>query len=158
VGLKASGTLHLINETQQISARFQKREFVVELADNPRYPQLVQFQLTGDRCANLDGFKVGDRVDLDFSLRGREWRSPRGEIKFFNSLDVWTLEHAGASADAGGPPARGGGGVRGGGGGRGGGSWGGDNEGGGGGSRGPIDDDIPLPPEPNEVPSDDIPF
>lgn len=154
MGLKATGTLHLINDTQQISARFQKREFVVELADNPRYPQLVQFQLTGDRCSNLDGFKVGDPVDLDFSLRGREWRSPRGEIKYFNSLDVWTIEHAGASAGADEPPEYGGPGRGGGGGG---GGWGGGG-GGGGGSRGPIDDDIPLPPEPNEIPSDDVPF
>ncbi len=96
MGLKATGKLHVVYETKQISDRFSKREFVVELADNPRYPQLVMFQLTGDRCAQLDGFNAGEEVEIDFSLRGREWRSPKGETKYFNSLDVWTIERVGA--------------------------------------------------------------
>jgi hypothetical protein len=75
-----------------VTERFRKREFVVELVDNPRFPQFVQFELTGDRCEHLDGFEVGDEVRVEFSLRGREWKSPKGETKYFNSLDVWTVE------------------------------------------------------------------
>jgi hypothetical protein len=103
MGFETTGRLHAVNETQQVTERFRKREFVVELSDNPRYPQYVQFQLTGDRCENLDGFRVGDAVKVEFSLRGREWKSPKGELRYFNSLDVWTLERAGANA-ADGPP------------------------------------------------------
>ncbi len=33
---------------------------------------------------------------VDFSLRGREWTSKQGEVKYFNSLDVWTVEAEGA--------------------------------------------------------------
>ncbi|MCH9682897.1 MAG: DUF3127 domain-containing protein [Deltaproteobacteria bacterium] len=99
MGLKASGTLRIVGETKRISDRFVKREFVVEIADNPRYPQLVQFQLTGDRCEQLDRLRVGDTVDIEFSLRGREWTSPRGEVKYFNSLDVWTIEAQGPGSD-----------------------------------------------------------
>ena len=102
MGLKATGKLHVVYETKQISDRFSKREFVVELADNPRYPQLVMFQLTGERCSQLDGFGVGDEVEIDFSLRGREWRSPKGETKYFNSLDVWTIERVGGGGHGGG--------------------------------------------------------
>jgi hypothetical protein len=69
-----------------VSERFSKREFVVEMADTPKYPQVVLFQLTGDRCAQLDGLNVGDQISIEFSLRGREWRSPSGEVKYFNSL------------------------------------------------------------------------
>ncbi|HEX4451901.1 MAG TPA: DUF3127 domain-containing protein [Kofleriaceae bacterium] len=98
MGIEVSGKLHTINETKQVSERFSKREFVVELADNPKYPQLVLFQLTGDRCTQLDEFKQGDEVRIEFSLRGREWRSPQGELKYFNSLDVWKLEPARASS------------------------------------------------------------
>jgi single-stranded DNA-binding protein len=94
MGIEVSGKLHTINETKQVSERFSKREFVVELTDNPKYPQLVLFQLTGDRCTQLDDFKQGDEVRIEFSLRGREWRSPQGELKYFNSLDVWKLEPA----------------------------------------------------------------
>ncbi len=100
MGMEASGRIHATMETQQITERFRKREFVVELADNPRYPQYVLFQLTGDRCESLDGFEVGQEVRVEFSLRGREWTSPKGDIRYFNSLDVWTLERMGGGADA----------------------------------------------------------
>jgi len=99
MGFQTSGKIHSISDAQQVTERFRKREFVLELADNPRYPQLVQFQLTGDRCENLDGFATGDEVTIEFSLRGREWKSPRGELKYFNSLDVWTIEPRGGAAD-----------------------------------------------------------
>ena len=102
MGIEATGKLHTIFETKQVSERFSKREFVVEMTDNPKYPQVVLFQLTGDRCAQLDGFSVGDEVRLDFSLRGREWRSPSGEVKYFNSLDCWKVEPLRASSSQGG--------------------------------------------------------
>ncbi|HEY5945227.1 MAG TPA: DUF3127 domain-containing protein [Kofleriaceae bacterium] len=101
MGIEATGKLHTIFETKQVSERFSKREFVVELADNPKYPQTVIFQLTGDRCTQLDGMNVGDQVRIEFSLRGREWRSPSGEVKYFNSLDVWKIEPARAGASRG---------------------------------------------------------
>ena len=100
------GELFKVNEAQQITERFRKREFVLRYEDNPKYPQTIQFQVTGDRCELLDGYKVGDRVKLEFNIRGREWTSPKGDIKYFNSLEVWRLEnvsqHAGEGAI---PPA-----------------------------------------------------
>jgi len=101
MGIEATGKLHTIFETKQVSERFSKREFVVEMSDNPKYPQVVLFQLTGDRCTQLDGLNVGDQVTIDFSLRGREWKSPSGEVKYFNSLDVWKIEAARANASGG---------------------------------------------------------
>ena len=47
---------------------------------------------------------MGDEVKVEFSLRGREWKSPQGETRYFNSLDVWTLEKLSAGADAGDMP------------------------------------------------------
>lgn len=95
MGIEVTGKLFVIHEIKQVSDKFTKREFVVEMTDNPKYPQVVLFQLTGDRCAQLDGMRVGDEVRIEFSLRGREWRSPSGEVKYFNSLDVWKLEQVG---------------------------------------------------------------
>lgn len=97
MGIEATGKVYAVFETKEISARFSKREFVVEIADNPKYPQLVLFQATGDRCSQLDGIQVDDDVRIEFSLRGREWRSGSGEVKYFNSLDVWKVERVGAS-------------------------------------------------------------
>lgn len=121
MGFEQTGKLHTIFETNRVSERFTKREFVIEVADNPKYPQVVLFQLTGDRCAQLDDLKVGDEVRVEFSLRGREWHSPKGETKYFNSLDVWKVEPLRASSSAsyggGNRASSGGGGNRGGGGG-----------------------------------------
>jgi single-stranded DNA-binding protein len=102
MGIEVTGRLHTIFATQQVSERFTKREFVVEMADNSKYPQTVLFQLTGDRCNQLDGLEVGAEVRVDFSLRGREWKSPKGETKYFNSLDVWKVESNRAGASSGG--------------------------------------------------------
>lgn len=97
MALEISGKLHKLFETQTVTERFNKREFVVELPG--RHPQLVLFQLTGKRCAELDGYNLGDEVRIEFSLRGREWTSRQGEVRFFNSLEVTRLERlAGAAA------------------------------------------------------------
>jgi hypothetical protein len=106
MGIEISGKLHAIFDTKQVTERFQKREFVLELTDNPKYPQVVLFQLTGDRCEQLDRCRVGEDVRVEFSLRGREWKSPQGEVRYFNSLDVWSIEpvRTGRRDDA--PPLR----------------------------------------------------
>ena len=99
MGIEATGKIYRIDETQQITERFSKREFIVELADNPKYPQHVMFQCTGDRCEQLDGMNVGDQVRIEFSLRGRLYTSKKtGEEGCFNSLDVWRVERVGATA------------------------------------------------------------
>ncbi|MBA2683777.1 MAG: DUF3127 domain-containing protein [Gemmatimonadaceae bacterium] len=86
-----TGKIHVINDTHQVSERFSKREFVLEVPDG-KYPQFVSFQLTGDRVSAISDFQVGDEIRVTFNLRGREWRNPQGETKYFNSLDVWRLE------------------------------------------------------------------
>jgi len=40
----------------------------------------------------IENAKVGDEVTVHFLLKGREWKNPQGEIKFFNSLDVFRVE------------------------------------------------------------------
>lgn len=96
MALQTSGKLHKLFETQTVTERFNKREFLLELPG--RHPQLVLFQLTGKRCAELDAFKPGDEVAVEFSLRGREWTSRQGEVRFFNSLEVTRLERLAAAA------------------------------------------------------------
>jgi Domain of unknown function (DUF3127) len=102
MGIQVSGRLHAIFETKQVTDRFQKREFVLELSDKSQYAQFVLFQLTGDRVVAVDAFKAGDQVRVDFSLRGREWTSKQGEVKYFNSLDVWSVEAEGSGGGSGG--------------------------------------------------------
>lgn len=99
---KITGTIKVLNPTVQVSEKFSKREFV--LTENlSQYPQDILFQAVQDRCALLDGINVGEQVEVSFNLRGREWTSPQGEVKYFNSLDAWRIEKVGQGMPAGGP-------------------------------------------------------
>jgi len=92
---EAEGTLYKKENTQQITDTFKKREFVIEIVDGT-YTQLVKFQLVQDNCNKLDGMKKDEPVKVTFNLRGREWTDPKGEVKYFNSLDAWKVERIGA--------------------------------------------------------------
>lgn len=94
-----TGILKLKTEAQQVSDKFRKREFV--LTDNSsQYPQHISFQLTQDKCSLLDQYNVGDEIKVHFNLRGREWTSPKGEIKYFNTLEAWRIEGGAAAKNS----------------------------------------------------------
>ena len=103
---KIAGLLKVKFDTVQVSEKFSKREFV--LTDNSSmYPQDIMFQLTQDKCSLLDGFNLQDQVEVSFNLRGREWTSPQGEKRYFNTLDAWRIERVGQASNGGGIPAGG---------------------------------------------------
>ena len=100
--MDVTGTLKVKGETTKVSEKFTKREFVI--TDNSsQYPQHISFQLTQDKCGLLDNYKLGDEIKVHFNLRGREWTSPQGELKHFNSLEAWRIEggsNAGSNSGA----------------------------------------------------------
>lgn len=95
------------SETQTVTSSFQKREFVVEYAENPQYPEFIKFELIQTNCQQLDSFKLGEVMTISFNLKGRKWNDPKsGEAKYFNSLQAWRLEKkAGGAPDMPPPPA-----------------------------------------------------
>ena len=97
--MEIKGTIKKISATVQISERFRKREFVVEYASNPDYPQPLQFEMVQDRCELLDPFQEGQQVEISFDLRGREWTNPQGQVKYFNTLQAWKLVAEKSSAN-----------------------------------------------------------
>lgn len=90
---EVNGILKIKSETQMVSEKFSKREFVVTTDANTQYPQYISFQLTQDKCGLLDQYNVGDEIKVSFNLRGREWNGPQG-VRYFNSLEAWRLERA----------------------------------------------------------------
>jgi hypothetical protein len=88
---EVKGTIKAIKKTQVVSDKYRKREFVLTTDD--KYPQDVLFQLSQDNCDLVDIFKVGDKVTLAYNLRGTEWVSPKGETKWFNTLEVWKMNY-----------------------------------------------------------------
>ena len=101
MALQVKGKLKLKGDIQAVNDRFRKREFVLT-DDSTQYPQHITFQLTQDKCPLIDNINPGDEMTVHFNLRGREWTSPKGEVKYFNSLEAWKIEkgNAGQSADS----------------------------------------------------------
>ena len=93
---KLSGIVKVVSPTVQVSEKFAKREFVVTDASS-MYPQDIMFQSTQDKCSLLDNVQVNDQVEVSFNLRGREWTSPQGEVKYFNTLEAWRIDKVGAT-------------------------------------------------------------
>lgn len=90
-GLKVTGEIIFIGDTQQIKDTFTKRNFVVQTKLD-QYPQEYELQLTKDGCSKLDAFKVGDTVTASINLRGRGYTKKDGSRGWFTSLDCWRLE------------------------------------------------------------------
>ena len=89
-----SGKLKLINETKEYGTNgFRKREVVVTTEE--QYPQDLLIEFIQDKCDILNSYNVGENVKIDINLRGREWESPQGEIKYFNSIQGWRIEKLG---------------------------------------------------------------
>jgi len=99
---KLTGTVKVIKDTVQVTEKFAKREFVINDASS-MYPQDIMFQSVQDKCSMLDGINEGENVEVSFNLRGREWTSPQGEVKYFNTLDAWRIEKVGAGMPQTGP-------------------------------------------------------
>lgn len=85
---KAVGRLHKVFDTEQKSASFQAREFVIEMADG-KFPQMIKFQLTQDKCSLIDDYSEGDEINVEFDLRGREWNE-----RYFTNLNAWRISRA----------------------------------------------------------------
>jgi single-strand DNA-binding protein len=95
------GKLYEIFEEQQISDKFRKREFVLEIPDGS-YTQYVKFQLTQDKCNLLDSYKNGDEVKVTFNLTGKPF-TKNGQTMYFTNLQAWRMEPASAANNFGGP-------------------------------------------------------
>ena len=69
---------------------FQKRDLVITTEE--QYPNDIIIQFTQSKCALLDTLQVGQRIKVHFNLQGREWTSPQGEVKYFNTVVGWKIE------------------------------------------------------------------
>lgn len=99
------GNIIVKEDEQAISASFKKREFVIEVANerNSDWNDYIKFQLTQDRCAQLDPFNLGEAVKVSFNIKGRKWEKD-GKVNYFSNLEAWRLEKAQANTGADMPP------------------------------------------------------
>lgn len=93
------GKIKYVGPDQQVTASFKKRELVV--TTDEQYPQHILIEFNQDKCEYLDGYRENESVKVQINLRGREWVSPSGETRYFNSIQGWRIERLAVQ----GPPA-----------------------------------------------------
>jgi hypothetical protein len=89
--MEFEGKIKVIYGVKQINDDFKVRKFIVT-SDDEQYPQHVTFQLYQNKVALLDSISVGQSVVVKFSIKGKQWFDPDGEVKYFNSLDAYAIE------------------------------------------------------------------
>lgn len=93
--MELQGTVKKITDVQTFASGFQKREMV--LMTEEQYPQPINIEFLQEKGDLLNNLKEGDKVKVSINLRGREWTSPQGEVKYFNSIIGWRIDNIGAS-------------------------------------------------------------
>ena len=88
--MELQGTVKKITDIQTFASGFQKREMV--LTTEEQYPQPINIEFLQEKGDLLNNLKEGDKVKVGINLRGREWTSPQGEVKYFNSITGWKVE------------------------------------------------------------------
>lgn len=91
-GYELEGKIHLINDVQEFSSGFTKREFVVEAMDG-KFPQMIKFECIKEKTSLTDGFHQGDAVKVSFDIRGNEYNG-----RYYVNLNAWKLEKAGGGS------------------------------------------------------------
>lgn len=94
--MEVVGKVREVFNAVDVSPSFKKRELIVTTQE--QYPQHISIEFVQDKADLLNDLQPGDAVTVSINLRGREWRSPQGELKFFNSIQGWRVSKTSAQA------------------------------------------------------------
>ncbi|MDR6548509.1 hypothetical protein J2810_004599 [Chryseobacterium rhizosphaerae] len=89
--MELTGTVKRVGDLQTFASGFQKRELVILTQE--QYPQPIMIEFLSDKISLLDTIQENTDVKVGINIRGREWVSPQGETKYFNSIVGWRLEN-----------------------------------------------------------------
>jgi hypothetical protein len=87
--MKVTGKIHFVGALRTVSEKFKSKDVVIVTED--KFPQYITIQFTQDKTDLVNPEDVGDQVEVSINLRGREWKSPTGEIKYFNTIEGWQI-------------------------------------------------------------------
>lgn len=96
MSLEVTGKLLVKYDTVQVSEKFKKREFVIEIAEEINgniYTNYGKFQLVQNKCDIIDRFNTGDTVKVSFNVKGNSYVDKKdGTTKYLSNLDAWRVE------------------------------------------------------------------
>jgi len=83
--MEINGSVHLIGQTETVGNNgFTKRQLVV--ATEEQYVQYVPIDFVKDKTSVLDGYNVGDKVNVSVNVRGSEYNG-----KYYVNLQGWKI-------------------------------------------------------------------
>lgn len=105
-----TGKIEHIGRTEQLTTKdgtktFLKRELVLDVTRFDPYTgergfeNFNSFEFSGDKCTELDRYKVGDVVTVSFDLSGSRYDKD-GVTKYFTRIRGYKIELRGAHAPA----------------------------------------------------------
>jgi single-stranded DNA-binding protein len=101
---QVTGRLVYIGQPQEIPSKsggnpFVKCEFILDATtrdpytgERSQYENILPLEVSGDKCAELDNYRVGDVITVSFALQGREWTNQDGQVKRMVSIRCYKLE------------------------------------------------------------------
>ena len=81
-------------DTQEVTASFKKREFVLEKkedANGREFIEIIKFQLSQDRCDLIDPYEINEEIKVSFNIKGRKWEKD-DRVSYFTNLEAWRIE------------------------------------------------------------------
>lgn len=88
--MELSGKIIFVAETQQITEKFSKRDFVIETIE--QYPQQVKFELHQDKTDLIDSYNINEVVNVSFNLKGRSYIDKNNVTQYSNTLQAWKIQ------------------------------------------------------------------
>ena len=103
MALKVIGKVYSVGQTQQIASKnggqpFLKREIVLDatrydgLTGERGYDNFPMFEFSGEKCAELDAFKLGDVVEVSFELQGSFYKDKDNVERNFTRVRAYKIE------------------------------------------------------------------
>lgn len=88
--MELSGKLIFVSETQEVTEKFSKREFVIETIE--QYSQQIKFELHQDKTDLIESYKIDEVISVSFNLRGRSYVDKNGITQYSNTLQAWKIQ------------------------------------------------------------------
>jgi hypothetical protein len=91
--VKERGTIAVMGEVQsgtsQSGNTWSRQTIVVDVVGYNGNYRKVALQASGNMVADLEGYRVGDKVEVTYQVTAREWQG-----KWYNNVDLYKIESA----------------------------------------------------------------
>jgi Domain of unknown function (DUF3127) len=77
---------------------YKSRKFCIDIGNDPMYPNTPEFTLNDDKVYLVDKLKEGQRIELNFGLKGRKFKKTDGTGATYTELYVFGIAIIGTQA------------------------------------------------------------